>query len=78
MRNNPFPVIWLGRSAMVFAMFLIFGPWTPVAGAGTDPTLGGGGTVATGSAGGAGSQGASSQLERCDESLGTMAVVEDQ
>jgi curli biogenesis system outer membrane secretion channel CsgG len=34
--------------------------------------------VATGSAGGAESQGASSQLEKCDESLGTMAVVEDQ
>ena len=55
-----------------------FDPWTPGAGAGTDPKLGGRGTVATGSAGGATSQGASSQLERCDESLGTIAVVEDQ
>jgi len=78
MRKNPFPVQWLGRSVMVFAMLLIFGPWTPDAGAGTDPKLGGSGTVATGSAGGASSQGASSQLERCDESLGTIAVVEDQ
>jgi hypothetical protein len=44
----------------------------------TDPTLGGSsGNVATGSAGGGASEG-SSQLERCNESLGTVAVVEDQ
>src|SRR3990172_1162310 len=78
MRNNPFPVHLLRRSATVFAMLVVFGPWIPAAGAGTDPKLGGGGTVATGSAGGAESQGASSQLEKCDETLGTMAVVEDQ
>jgi len=78
MRTNRFPVHWLGRSAMLFAMLIVFVPWTPGAGAGTDPKLGGGGTVATGSAGGATSQGASSQLERCDETLGTIAVVEDQ
>ena len=78
MRNSPFPARWLVRSAMVFAVLLIFGPWTPDAGAGTDPKLGGSGTVATGSAGGAESQGASSQLERCDETMGTIAVVEDQ
>ena len=78
MRANRFPVHWLGRSAMIFAILIVFVPWTPGAGAGTDPKLGGGGTVATGSAGGAESQGASSQLERCDESLGTIAVVEDQ
>lgn len=35
-------------------------------------------TVATGSAAGAASANANSQLERCDESLGTLAVVEDQ
>ena len=46
--------------------------------AGTTPTLGGGGTVATGGAGGATAENASSQLEKCSESLGTMAVVEDQ
>ena len=63
---------------MLFAMLIVFDPWAPGAGAGTDPKLGGGGTVATGSAGGATSQGASSQLERCDETLGTIAVVEDQ
>lgn len=42
------------------------------------PTLGGGGTVATGGAGGATAANASSQLEKCPESLGTLAVVEDQ
>jgi curli biogenesis system outer membrane secretion channel CsgG len=44
----------------------------------TTPTLGGGGTVATGAAGGATAAGASSQLETCTESLGTIAVDEDQ
>jgi curli biogenesis system outer membrane secretion channel CsgG len=44
----------------------------------TEPVLGGSKTTATGAAGGATSEGASSQLEHCDESLGTMAVVEDQ
>src|SRR5436190_20070812 len=45
---------------------------------GTSPTLGGGGTVDTGGAGGATAENASGQLEKCNESLGTMAVVEDQ
>ena len=44
----------------------------------TEPVLGGSKTTATGAAGGATAEGASSQLEKCDESLGTMAVVEDQ
>ncbi len=35
-------------------------------------------TVATGSAAGAASANANGQLERCDESLGTLAVLEDQ
>jgi len=78
MRTNRFPVHWLRRSTMLFALLIVFDPWAPGAGAGTDPKLGGSGTVATGSAGGAASQGASSQLERCDETLGTIAVVEDQ
>ena len=43
-----------------------------------EPVLGGSGTVATGAAGGAAAEGASNQLERCSESLGTLAVVEDQ
>jgi curli biogenesis system outer membrane secretion channel CsgG len=46
--------------------------------AGTTPTLGGSQSTVTGSAAGASAQGASSQLEKCDESLGTLAVVEDQ
>jgi curli biogenesis system outer membrane secretion channel CsgG len=48
--------------------------------AGTMPTLGGGqgGTVVTGSAGGAESTGANPKLETCTESLGTLAVDEDQ
>ena len=46
--------------------------------AGTTPELGGGGTVATGGAGGATATNASSQLEKCSQSLGTLAVVEDQ
>ena len=44
----------------------------------TEPVLGGSKTVATGAAGGSTAEGAGSQLERCDESLGTMTVVEDQ
>ncbi len=44
----------------------------------SEPVLGGSKTPATGAAGGATSEGASSQLEHCNESLGTMAVVEDQ
>lgn len=35
-------------------------------------------TVATGSAGGSNSVNANSQLERCDETLGTLSVIEDQ
>ena len=45
----------------------------------TMPTMGGAsGMTATGAAGGATSEGANSQLERCSESLGTLAVDEDQ
>jgi curli biogenesis system outer membrane secretion channel CsgG len=44
----------------------------------TEPVLGGSNTPVTGAAGGATSEGASSQLEHCNETLGTMAVVEDQ
>jgi hypothetical protein len=45
----------------------------------TTPEVGGGSkTAVTGSAGGATAQGANSSLERCDESLGTLGVVEDQ
>jgi curli biogenesis system outer membrane secretion channel CsgG len=48
-----------------------------VAGCASDPSLGGGGTVATGGAGGATSTGANPQLEKCAETLGTLAVDED-
>ncbi len=44
----------------------------------TDPVLGGSQTTATGAAGGATSEGASNQLEHCGESLGTLAITEDQ
>lgn len=46
---------------------------------GTMPTLGGAsGMAVTGGAAGAGSQGASKQLEHCDQPLGTASLVEDQ
>ncbi len=44
----------------------------------TEPVLGGSKTTESGGAGGAASQGASSQLEHCDETMGTMAIEEDQ
>jgi curli biogenesis system outer membrane secretion channel CsgG len=44
----------------------------------TEPVLGGSNTTATGAAGGSAAEGASSQLERCNETFGTIAVVEDQ
>jgi curli biogenesis system outer membrane secretion channel CsgG len=45
----------------------------------TTPEVGGGSkTAATGAAGGANTANASSQLEKCDQSLGTLAVSEDQ
>lgn len=45
----------------------------------TAPTLGDAGakTVATGAAGGANAVNANTQLERCDKSLGTLAIVEE-
>ncbi|MBB3222194.1 CsgG/HfaB family protein [Pseudoduganella umbonata] len=46
--------------------------------AGTAPQLGGAPTVATGSAGGATANNANTALEKCDRSLGTLSVVEDQ
>lgn len=50
-----------------------------LAGCSTDPTLAnGGGNPASGSAGGASAQGANSQLEHCDATLGTVAIEEDQ
>ena len=49
-----------------------------LAACGTTPTMGASGakTVATGAAGGATAVGANDQLERCDKTLGTMAIAE--
>ncbi len=44
----------------------------------TTPTMGGSGTVASGSAGGATTQGENTALEKCPESLGTLGIDEDQ
>ncbi len=44
----------------------------------TTPTGGGAGTVASGSAGGASAQGENTGLEKCNESLGTLGIDEDQ
>jgi len=62
---------FVGRMAGLVAIFAV------AAGCATGPSLGGGGTVATGAAGGATAEGASSQLEKCAEPLGTVAVDED-
>lgn len=78
MSNNTFLVNWLRCPTILCTMLIGFVALMVAGCAGTTPTLGGGGTVATGSAGGSESQDASSQLEKCDEALGTLAVVEDQ
>ncbi len=44
----------------------------------TTPEAGGSKTAVTGAAGGATAEGASSSLEKCESSLGTLGVVEDQ
>jgi len=44
----------------------------------TTPTQGGGNTTVSGATGGATAENANSQLERCGETLGTLAVEEDQ
>ncbi len=64
--------LWV-RGAMVATVVLVL-----TACAGTTPKLGGSSAVATGSASGAATANASSQLERCSESLGTLSVEEDQ
>ncbi len=78
MSNNMFLVNWFNRPTILCSMLIGFVAFMVAGCAGTTPTLGGGGTVATGSAGGSESQDASSQLEKCGEALGTLAVVEDQ
>lgn len=61
-----------GRAALLGTLLALAGC------AGTTPQLGGAGTVASGSAGGANANEANSQLEKCDKTLGTLGVVEDQ
>jgi len=78
MRRDGHPVPWLGSFAIWCAMVIGSAALILPGYAGSTPKLGGGGSVATGSAGGSEAQGVSSQLEKCDETLGTMAVVEDQ
>lgn len=78
MRKTAVPWNGLGRSAIRCTVSIGAAALILAGCAGTSPRLGGGGTVATGSAGGSESQDASSMLEQCDESLGTLAVVEDQ
>lgn len=63
----------LALSAIAAALFALTGCVA------TTPEVGGGSkTAVTGAAGGATATGANSTLERCDESLGTIGVVEDQ
>ena len=65
---------WVHRTSLAIGTFALL-----VAGcASTDPKLGGSPSVATGAAGGATAANANSQLERCDASMGTLAIVEDQ
>jgi len=45
---------------------------------GTMPTMGGGNTTVSGAAGGSTAENKNTQLERCDETLGTLGVEEDQ
>jgi hypothetical protein len=65
----------IAKQAWVIAALLAAG-----CGGGTMPTIGDNSarTPATGSAGGANAQGANTQLERCNQTLGTVAMVEDQ
>ena len=64
-----------------FSTFALIGLTTALTGCvATAPTIGdpSAKTAATGAAGGANAQNANSQLEKCDRSMGTIAVVEDQ
>ena len=63
------------KRALNIASLVAFASLTACA---TGPKLGGGGTVATGAAGGAAASNASAQLRHCDKALGTIGVEEDQ
>jgi hypothetical protein len=63
----------LALTAVAAALFAVTGCVA------TTPEIGGGSkTAVTGSAGGETATGANGALERCDETLGTIGVVEDQ
>ncbi len=67
------------KTSKIAGQALALGALLTLAGcAGTAPQLGGAPTVATGSAGGATANNANTALEKCDRSLGTLSVVEDQ
>jgi len=71
--------VHMGKILVVWCVSIVFVIAIGIAQCGaTEPVLGGSNTTATGAAGGATAEGASNQLERCAESLGTVAVVEDQ
>lgn len=65
-----------GASRRVAALSAATALALTAAGCSGQPQLGGGSSVATGSAGAAGTQGAGTQLVRCDRPLGTAALVE--
>ena len=63
------PQAWCGGAFSLLAILA-------VGGCASQTQLGGGSSMATGSAGVAGTQSASGQLARCDRPLGTAALVE--
>ena len=65
------------RLTLVGSALLVVGACA-APGAGQPEVGGGSKTAVTGATGGATAQGANSSLERCDNSLGTLGVVEDQ
>ena len=69
--------VHMGKILVVWCVSIVFVIAIGIAQCGaTEPVLGGSNTTATGAAGGATAEGASNQLERCAESLGTVAVVD--
>jgi len=67
------------RATRLYLPVLVFAVAASAGCVATMPTAGGGsGTAVTGAAGGATAENANSSLERCDESLGTLGIVEDQ
>ena len=67
------------KSPLPLLVFASLSASLSLGGCATSPSIGASGakTVATGSAGGANAVGANDKLERCDKSLGTLAIVEE-